>query len=88
MTSNPHSVKAVFLIVCTWKKTCAHRYCLKGYCEFPGYDRGTSGIFLKEFSWQVPNGTLCLTGQRAESKGKCVELIIRKLDSGPGSATN
>lgn len=29
----------------------------------------------------------CFAGQRAESNGKCVELmVIRKLD--PGSATN
>lgn len=30
---------------------------------------------------------LRLAGQSAESNGKCVELMIGKLDSGPGPAT-
>lgn len=69
-------------------KSMRHSYYLKRHCEFPGYNRGALGIFLKEFSCQVPNGTLRSAGQRAESNGKCVELTIRKPDSGPCPATN
>lgn len=70
------------------EKSMRHRYYLKRYCEFSGYQRGALGIFLKEFSCQVPNGSLRSAGQGAKCNGKCVDLIIRKPDSGPCPATN
>lgn len=45
---------------------------------------GTSGIFFKDLSCSMPNGTFCVAGQRAESN----ELGIRELDSDPCPATN
>ena len=35
----------------------------------------------------MPSGTLRSAGQRAESDGKCAELMVRTLDSGPWAAT-
>lgn len=59
------------------EKTCAHRYYLKGYCEFPGYDRGVWAYFKKNLAGR------CQVAHYA-SQGREPSLMGSVLNRGSG----